>query len=166
MVLSRMLEAINESKLSGRALAVTEMKEISLLGESFLCLLDILSDERPTFHRLGSWPDSSARVELLSQASKSIVVDLDAYLNVEVLQFSFAASNAEGVEVWGLDNSGDKTVAVIKVDAQAEDKMNCLRLDAVFPSCSMLRYLVITCPEGVLSTLLDFDVRGKSFVFS
>ena len=166
MVLSRMLEAVNESHAYSVNSAPPEVKEISLIGENCLCLLDVFSDDNPMFHRLGLLPDASARVEVLSQACKSIVIDLGACLNVEALKASFPASNAEGIDVWGLDNSGNKADAVIKVDSHFDDELAGVRLDAVFSPRSMLRYLVVTCPEGLLSSLLDFDVRGQSFVFS
>ena len=102
----------------------------------------------------------------MSQASKSIVVDLGACLNVEVLKASFSASSVEGVEIWGLDNNGDKADAVINIASCLEKVLSGVRIDAAFPQRSMLRYLVVTCPEGLLSTLSDFDVRGQSFVFS
>ena len=165
MVLSRMLEAINKSHALSMNSASPVVRVISLLGESCLCLLDVFSDEKVIFHRLGLLPDTISRVEVLSQACKSIVVDLDACLNVEVLQASFSASHCEGVAVWGLNNNGDKADAVIQIDSAFNDQLAGVRLLAVFPHRSMLRYLVVTCPEGLLSTLLDFDVRGQSFVF-
>lgn len=169
MVLSRMLEAVNESQAVSLNSAPPVVKEISLLGESCLCLLDVFSDENPVFHRLGLLPDANAnanaRIARLSQACKSIVIDLGACLNVEVLKASFSASSVEGVEVWGLDNNGNKEDAVINESA-LEDQLAGVQLDAVFPQRSTLRYLVVTCPEDLLSTLSDFDVRGQSFVFS
>jgi hypothetical protein len=166
MVLSRMLESVNELHAVSLNSAPPVVKETSLLGESCLCLLDVFSDEKPVFHRLGILPDANARVASLSQASKSIVIDLGACSNVEVLKASFAASTMEGVEVWGLDNNGYKEDAVINIDSRSEEELSGVRLNAVFPQRSMLRYLVVTCPEGLLSTLSDFDVRGQSFVFS
>ena len=166
MVLSRMLEAINESHYLGVSASPPVVKEISLIGESCLCLLDVFTAKKPIFHHLGLLPDANARVEALSQASKSIVVDLGACLNVEVLKASFSASSVEGVEIWGLDNNGDKADAVINIASCLEKVLSGVRIDAAFPQRSMLRYLVVTCPEGLLSTLSDFDVRGQSFVFS
>jgi hypothetical protein len=166
MVLSRMLEAINESRTLPVHTAQPVVKETSLLGESCLCLLDVFSDEKPAFHRLGLLPDTSARVEVLSQASKSIVIDLCSCVNVEVMTASFSASSLKGVEVWALDNNGYKAVAVINTYSCSEEESSGVRLNAVFPPLLMLRYLVVTCPEGLFSTLLDFDVRGQSFVFS
>ena len=87
-------------------------------------------------------------------------------MNVEVLKASFYASSVEGVELWGIDDNGDKADAVINIDSSSEEEVSVVRLNAVFPPRSMLRYLVVTCPEGLLSTLLDFDVRGQSFVFT
>ena len=166
MVLSRMLEAVNESHAFSMNSASPVFKEISLIGESCLCLLDVFSDENPVFHRLGMLPDANARVAILSRASKSIVIDLGACLNIEVLKASFSASSVEGVEVWALDNNGNREDAVIKNETAFEDQLAGAQLDAAFPQRSMLRYLVVTCPEGLLSTLSDFDVRGQSFVFS
>lgn len=166
IVLSSMLEAVNESNAVSLNSAPPVVKETSLLGESCLCLLDVFSDEKPVFHRLGILPDENARVASLSQASKSIVIDLGACVNVEVLKASFSASIVEDVEVWGLDNNGDKEDAVINIDSRSEEELSGVRINAVFPQRSMLRYLVVTCPEGFLSTLLDFDVRGQSFVFA
>ncbi len=165
VVLSRMLEAVNESHALSVNSALPVVVETSLVGEDCLCLLDVFSDQKPVFYRLGMLPDANARVASLSQASKSIVIDLGACLNVEVLKASFSASSVEGVEVWGLDNNGDKEDAVINIDARSEEELSGVRLNAVFPQRSMLRYLVVTCPEGLLSTLSDFDVRGQSFVF-
>lgn len=93
IVLSRMLEAISESHSLTITLVSPETKEVSLLGKSSLCLLDVFSAERPKFYRLGELPDCCTRVDVLSKASRSIVVDLDACLNVEVLRFSFADSD-------------------------------------------------------------------------
>ena len=66
----------------------------------------------------------------------------------------------------GSDNNGDKADAVINIASCLEKVLSGVRIDAAFPQRSMLRYLVVTCPEGLLSTLSDFDVRGQSFVFS
>ena len=165
MVLSRMLEAVNESHSLSMTAAAPVVSEVSLLGESSLCLLDVFTDDSPKFHRLGALPGAMSRVEILSKASRSIVVDLGSCVNVEVLKASFSADDAEDIDVWCLDHNGKKTDAVISVESRSDEDFSAVLLNAVFPPCSMLRYLVVTCPEGLLSTLLDFDVRGQSYVF-
>ena len=66
----------------------------------------------------------------------------------------------------GLGNNGDKEDAVIKNETAFEDQLAGVQLNAVFPRLSILRCLIVTCPDGLFSTLSDFDVRGQSFVFS
>lgn len=165
MVLSRMLAAINESHALSVNSSPPVVEETSLLGKSCLCLLDVFSNEKPIFHHFGVLPNASERVKVLSCASRSMVIDLDACLNVEIIKASFSSANVVGVEVWALDNKGDKTDAVINIDSRSDEEFSGVRLNAVFPPRSMLRYLVVICPEGLLSTLLAFDVRGKSFIF-
>ena len=165
VVLSRMLEAVNELHVLSIESVSPVVKETSLLGKNCSCLLDVFSDDHPTVHRLGSLPNAMARVEVLSKASNSIVVDLYACLNVEVLQLSCSSSSAKDIDIWGLDSNGKRADAVINLDSFFDDQLACVRLNAFFPPRSMLRYLVVTCPEGFLSTLTDFDIRGQSFVF-
>ena len=82
-------------------------------GEKCLCLLDVFSDAYPKVYHLGLLPDATARVELLSHASHSIVVDLNACLNVQVVKLTFSASSARHIDIWGLDSNGERLDAAI-----------------------------------------------------
>ena len=65
----------------------------------------------------------------------------------------------------GLDNKGEKVEALIKREFSVVDNLNVMSCKAIFPKSSMLRFLFVFCPEGLLATLSDFDVRGQGFVF-
>ena len=114
-----------------------------------------------------SWPrerdvDGSESVHC-EAAPKSIFIvsSMDVYSLL-----SFSASSVKHIDIWGLDSNGERFDTAIDPHFFTNDQFGCVRFDAAFPPRSMLRYLVVTCPEGFLSTLTDFDVRGQSFVFS
>ncbi len=170
VILSHMLETLNKCEEACYPLASPELVERSLITADALCLLDVFSSGSPCFYKLGQMPSPEARVAILAQAKKSVALDFSACLNIKscILRLKIPADDFSlyGWEVWGLCSKSKKEEGEITYYKIHSEQEMMLEVKASFSEQSMLRYLVLNFPEGALAGLSDFDVTGKSFVFS
>lgn len=170
VVLSQMLKAINGSERSLFPCKSPALSMASLLSKETLCLLDVFSSDSPSFHRLGLIPSGEERVRVLSKAKSSIVLELGSCLNLQSCHLKWISSmeglSLEGWEVWGLNESGEMESCKMMLSRPSLGSVNCNEIKAEFVDNSMLRYLVLTFPEGVMRSLESFEIIGRRFVFS
>ncbi|KZR66558.1 lipopolysaccharide assembly protein LapB [Prochlorococcus sp. MIT 1306] len=169
MILSRMLESLNQCEEACGRLAPPTLRESSLIKSDVLCLLDIFVSSIPYFCLLGQIPSAEERLRILSQAKKSIVLDFAACLNLMscTLQLEFIAGDfsLDGWEVWGLCSESAKEEGKLTYSKISSESESTVKVKASFSENSMLRYLILNFPEGCLAGLSNFDVTGKTFVF-